>query len=115
MKVPKQEELSASQHDPRSPVKMPVSTQGMTNLQRKKLANKTKMLEMDKKQSQYLDKLYQYSEKLLELQEKQKQKTDTEDDRKLMERLEIKSKNVIYDMKSLKHLPMKAQLQQMNL
>jgi hypothetical protein len=55
--------------------------------------------------------LYQYSEKLVELQEKQKQKTDTEDDRRLMQKLEMKSKNVIYDMRSLKHLPMKAQLQ----
>ena len=37
---------------------------------------------MDIKQSQYLDKLYSYSEQLLELQEKQKQKKDTAADRK---------------------------------
>lgn len=49
VKVPLQEQLSASQHDPSSPVKMPGSMQGMTNLQRKKLANKTKMLEIGKK------------------------------------------------------------------
>jgi len=38
-------------------------------------------------QNSYLDKLYQYSEQLLDLKQKQKQKTDTLADRKQIEKL----------------------------
>jgi hypothetical protein len=55
VKVPKQEDVGAASSDALSPTMSPMqvnpSIQGMTNLQRKKQANKAKMREMDKKQS----------------------------------------------------------------
>lgn len=50
--------------------------QGMTNLQKKKLANKHKLQEMEnQKQNDYYNKLYNLSKDLIEQKEKQKKTT----------------------------------------